>query len=338
MRTPLCKILGIEHPILQAPIGGAAGPDLAAAVSNAGGLGCVALTGSGGVEARRRIRRTCELTNRSFAVNVVLAYDVAAEIEAILEESPKLTSFFWGDPSPYVDRLHAAGSKVMMTVGSVEEARKAVGAGVDIIVAQGWEAGGHVRGIVSTLALIPAVVDAVDPVPVVAAGGIADGRGLAAVLALGAGAAWIGTRFLASTEANAHPDYRARVLAATASDTVYSDLFEGWPDAPGRVIRTPLVDEWECCGRPARGARCGEGDVVGRTAGGERVRRYDATTARKDHEGDIGLFPLWAGQGVGLVNREQTASEIVAELIGQAREVLRAGGMRVQELCGSKKL
>jgi NAD(P)H-dependent flavin oxidoreductase YrpB (nitropropane dioxygenase family) len=287
----------------------------------------VALTGSGGKGARRLIRRTRDLTNRSFAVNVVLAYDVEAEIEAILEEEPKLISAFWGDPSPYVDRLHAAGSRLMMTVGSVEEAKRAVGAGADIVVAQGWEAGGHVRGTVSTLALVPAVVDAVSPVPVAAAGGIADGRGLAAVLALGAQAAWIGTRFLASSEANIHPDYRARVLAATARDTVYSELFDGgWPDAPGRVLRTALVDEWDRSGRPSTGARSGEGDIVGRNADGGLVHRYDAVTARGDHEGDITAFPLWAGQGVGLVNRAQTAAEIVTEIIGQAREALHAGG------------
>jgi NAD(P)H-dependent flavin oxidoreductase YrpB (nitropropane dioxygenase family) len=178
-------------PYSSGPIGAAAGPELAAAVSNAGGLGCVALTGSGCEGARRRVRRIRKLTNRSFIVNFVMAYDVEAEIEAVLEEAPALTSFFWGDPSPYVDRVHAAGSRLMMTVGSVEEAKKAVGVGVDIIVAQGWEAGGHVRGLVSTSIVIPAVVDAVAPIPVVAAGGIADGRGLAAVLALGAGAAWI---------------------------------------------------------------------------------------------------------------------------------------------------
>jgi NAD(P)H-dependent flavin oxidoreductase YrpB (nitropropane dioxygenase family) len=327
MHTPICETLGIDYPILQAAIGGAAGPDLAAAVSNAGGLGCVALTGSGGAEAKRLIRRTRELTNRSFAVNVVLAYDVEAEIEAMLEEGPKLTSFFWGDPSPYVERVHRAGSRVIMQVGSVEEARKAVGAGADIIVAQGWEAGGHVRGMVSTLALVPAVVDAVAPIPVVAAGGIADGRGLAGVLALGAEAAWIGTRFLAATEANAHPDYRARALAAMATDTVCSELFDGgWLDAPARVIRTPLVEQWERSGRPGRGVRFGEDDVIGRDARGELIHRYDCTTAKVEHEGNIDSFPLWAGQGVGLVNREQTAAEIVAELVDQARNVLCAGG------------
>ncbi len=326
MRTPLCETLGIDYPILQAAIGGAAGPELAAAVSNAGGLGTVALTGWGGDGAKKLIRETRGLTKRGFATNVVLAYDVEAEIDAMLEERPKVVSFFWGDPAAYVDRVHAAGSKLMMTVGSVEEAMKAVGAGADIIVAQGWEAGGHVRGTVSTLALVPTVADAVKPVPVVAAGGVSDGRGLAAVLNLGAQAAWIGTRFLASTEANTHVKYRNWVLTATAADTVYSNLFDGgWPDAPGRVVRTPMVEAWERAGRPGPGFRVGEGDLIARDKDGNPVYRFDAMTARRDHEGDIDSFSLWAGQGVGLVTREQTAAEIIAEIVDQTREVLYAG-------------
>ena len=326
MRTPLCEVLGIDYPILQAAIGGAAGPELAAAVSNAGGLGTVALTGWGRDGARHFIREARELTNRGFITNVVLAYDVEAEIDVMIEEKPKLVSFFWGDPAPYVDRVHKAGSKLMMTVGSVEEAKKAADAGVDIIVAQGWEAGGHVRGTVSTLALVPAVVDAVGPAPVVAAGGITDGRGLAAVLNLGAQAAWIGTRFLASSEANAHAEYRARVLTATAADTVYSELFDGgWPNAPGRVIRTSMVEAWERAGRAEPGSRVGEGDLIARDKDGSPVYRFDAVTARREHAGDIDSFSLWAGQGVGLVTREQTAAEIVAEIVDQAREVLQAG-------------
>jgi NAD(P)H-dependent flavin oxidoreductase YrpB (nitropropane dioxygenase family) len=319
-------MLGIEHPVIQAAIGGAAGPELAAAVSNAGALGTLALTGCGGEGARRRIGETRNRTGRSFVTNVVLAYEVEAEIEAMLEQQPKLVSFFWGDPAPYVDRVHDAGAKLLMTVGSVEEAKHAVNAGADVIIAQGWEAGGHVRGTLSTLALVPAVVDAVRPIPVVAAGGIADGRGLAAVLGLGAQAAWIGTRFLAATEANTHPHYRVRILAAAAADTVYSTLFDGgWPDAPGRVLRTPTVAAWERAGRPASGTRPGEGEVVGRDVDGSIVRRYDAVTARREHEGDIDAFSLWAGQGVGLVTREQPAAEIVEEIVADACLVLRAG-------------
>ena len=196
-------MLGIDHTIIQAPIGGAAGPALAAAVSGAGGLGTLAMTGWGAEAARRRIQEVRAQTDRPFACNLLLVYDIAAEFEAMLAERVPVVSLFWGDPAPLVGRIHDAGARLMMTAGSVAEAERAVEAGADIIVAQGWEAGGHVRGTVSTLALVPAVVDAVAPVPVAASGGIADGRGLAAALALGAQAGFIGTRFLAATEARA---------------------------------------------------------------------------------------------------------------------------------------
>src|SRR5262249_48682961 len=162
-----------------------------------------------------------------------MSFSYEEELEACLQEHVPVVSFFWGEPAPYIERCHAAGATVLLQVGSVEEARRAVDAGVDIIVAQGWEAGGHVRGDVPTLPLVPSVVDAVAPIPVVAAGGIVDGRGLAAVLALGAAGAWIGTRFLASEEASVHPDYLKRVLEGTAAETVYTTLFDAnWPDAP----------------------------------------------------------------------------------------------------------
>ena len=173
---------------------------------------------------------------------------------------------------------------------------------------------------------MPAVVDAVAPVPVVAAGGIADGRGLAAALALGAEAAWIGTRFVSAAEADAHPLYRDRLLAAGTEDTVYSTLFDGgWPDAPARTLRTPTVTIWEAAGRPARGARPGEGEVIGHEALGP-IRRYDCITPRTDVTGDILAMSLWAGQGVGLVRRTQPAAEIVAEIVAEARAVMAAAG------------
>ena len=224
----------------------------------------------------------------------------------------------------------------MMSVGSVAEAVRAAEAGADVIVAQGWEAGGHVRGTTATLALVPAVVDAVAPVPVVAAGGIADGRGLAAALALGAEAAWIGTRFVSAAEADAHPLYREQLLAAGAGDTLHSTLFDGgWPDAPARTLRTPTVTTWEAAGRPARGGRPGEGDVIGNEALGP-IRRYDCITPRTDVTGDILAMSLWAGQGVGLVRRTQPAAEIVAEIVAEARAVMAAGG-RLATLVGESR-
>lgn len=320
MRTPLCDLLGIEHPVLQAAIGGAAQPELAAAVSNAGGLGAVALSGCGADGTREYLARTRSLTNRGFVGNLILAFDIESEFTALLADPPRVVSLFWGDPAPYAARIHDAGSMLMMSVGSLAEAVRAAEAGADIVVAQGWEAGGHVRGTVGTLALVPAVVDAISPIPVVAAGGITDGRGLAAALALGAQAAWMGTRFLASSEAAAHRDYRARVLGASTDDTFHSALFDvGWPDAPGRVLRNSTVEAWEAAGG---GARPGEGEIIARSGDGEPVHRYASVTARRDITGDIEAMPLWAGQGVGLVRREQTAAEIVAEVVAEAEERL----------------
>lgn len=260
MRTPLCQRLGIEVPIIQAPMGGAVGPALAAAVSNAGGLGMLVPWRADLDTVRRTIRETRQLTRRPFGVNLNLEFPQEERLAVCLEEGVPVISFFWRDPSPLVPRAKAGGATVLHSIGSVAEARQAVEGGVDVVVAQGWEAGGHVRGTVATLPLVPAVVDAVAPTPVIAAGGIADGRGLAAVLALGAGAAWIGTRFLASAEAAIHPHYRHRVLQASAADTVYlENLFDGgWQNAPHRVLRNRTVERWEAAGRPP--SRRGRGD------------------------------------------------------------------------------
>ena len=155
----------------------------------------------------------------------------------------KIVSLFWGTPNSYIQTSHEAGAIVLHSVGSVSEAREAASAGADIIVAQGWEAGGHVRGTVSSLVLVPAVVDAVAPTPVVAAGGIADGRGIAAALVLGAAGVWLGTRFVASEESLAHHLYKQRLLIADVEDTVYSELFDiGWEHAPHRTLRNTTID------------------------------------------------------------------------------------------------
>lgn len=323
MRTPLCRTLGIEYPIVQAAIGGISCPALAAAVSNAGGMGSIAMTGWGYEGTERLLREAASLTDRGIVVNVLLSYDVEAELAAILANPPKVVSFFWGDIGPFVESVHHAGALVMASIGSVEEAEKAVDVGADIVVAQGWEAGGHVRGTTSTMALVPAVVDAVSPIPVLAAGGIADGRGIAAAMCLGAQGCWIGTRFLAASEADIHPVYRAAVLEAAASDTFYSALFDGtWPGAPGRVLRNSTVAMWEAAGKPGRGERPGEGDVIVQTSGGDPILRYDAVAMRGEMQGDVEAGPLWAGQGVGLVQTEQTAAEIVAQLVAETFDAL----------------
>src|SRR4051794_31097103 len=229
MGTPVCDLLGIERPIVQAPM--AAVPGLAAAVSNAGALGMVTLTWSADVAAV--VRETAAMTARPFGGNFVLTGDHHRHVDEALDAGLRIVSMLWGDPSDYIEPVHDAGGLVMLTVGSAEEARRAVGSGVDVVVAQGWEAGGHVWSGVAPLPLVPAVVDAVAPVPVIAAGGIGDSRGVAAVLALGAQAARLGTRFLLADEMPIHDEYRRRLIDASETDAQGdADLYEvRGPDA-----------------------------------------------------------------------------------------------------------
>jgi NAD(P)H-dependent flavin oxidoreductase YrpB (nitropropane dioxygenase family) len=322
--TSVCKRLGIEFPIVLAPMGGAVGPSLAAAVSNAGGLGILPLWSADIDTLRTSIRTTRSLTSAPFAVNLNMEFPQEDRLEACLEEGAPIISFFWQDPAPLIKRAKDAGVRVMHTVGDAESAKRAVDDGVDVIVAQGWEAGGHVRGMVATMPLVPAVVDQVGDVPVVAAGGIADGRGLAAALALGAGAGWIGTRFLASEEATIHPDYRKRVLESSENDTVHvADLFDGgWPNAPHRVLRNSTVAAWESAGRPQPGERPGEGEVVATSPSRGEIIRYRSYTPGADATGEIEALSMWAGQTSALVRRVQPASEIVGEIMAEAKSVI----------------
>jgi nitronate monooxygenase len=310
--TPVCDLLGIEQPIVQAPM--AAVPRLAAAVSNAGALGMLTLTWS--PDIGNVVRETAALTDKPFGGNLVLTEDQHQRVDQALDAGLRIMSFLWGDSGPYVERVHDAGGVVLQTVGSAEEARRAVASGVDVIVAQGWEAGGHVWGRVATLPLVPAVVDAVAPVPVIAAGGIGDARGVAAVLALGAQAAWLGTRFLLAEEMPIHDEYRQRLVAAAETDPGwYPDLYEvGWPDAPHRALANSTSRAWDAAGRPPAGRRSGEGDVIAHFASGEAIVRYEPAPPMVGTTGDIEALSMWAGQSVALAREPQPAAEIVAEL------------------------
>jgi NAD(P)H-dependent flavin oxidoreductase YrpB (nitropropane dioxygenase family) len=312
--TPVCELLGIEHPIVEAPL--ADDPRLPAAVSNAGALGSVSLWWAD--DAGDLVRETAALTGRPFAGNFVLRTDQHRRLDQALAAGLRIVSFLLGDPDSYVDQVHDAGGLVMHTVGSAEEARRAVACGVDIVVAQGWEAGGHVRGCVATLPLVPAVVDAVAPVPVIAAGGIGDARGVAAVLALGAQAAWLGTRFLLADEMPIHEKYRSRLIAATETDAEwYPDLYDvGWPDSPHRAIHNSTAESWEAAGRPPLGSRPGEG-VIAHFASGEEILRYSPAPPMVGTTGEIEALSLWAGQSVALAKQQQSAAEIVAELVSR---------------------
>ena len=180
------------------------------------------------------------------------------------------------------------------------------------------------RGTVATMPLIPAVVDVVGEIPVIAAGGIADGRGLAAALTLGASGVWIGTRFLASEEVAIHPEYQQRLLAATENDTTHlDDLFDvGWPNAPHRVLRNSTVANWERAGCPPPGKRPGEGEVIATAKSVGEIVRYSSVTPRPDAVGDIEALSMWAGQGVAMVHKVQPAAEIVREINEGARAIL----------------
>jgi nitronate monooxygenase len=336
--TPLCPRLGIEYPIFSVGFAAAAGPELAAAVSNAGGFGV--LGGAGRLtsdDVRARIRRTRELTDRPFGLNLIIKgaelgipehVEWAEERVGIaIEERVPLLVFFCGDPTPYVEDAHRNGVRVAVQVGSPQEAERAAAGGVDLVIAQGLEAGGHVRALTSLFVNLPTIVDAVAPVPVLASGGIADGRGLAAALTLGAQGVSLGTRFVASEESLIPIEYKRRVVEAAATDTVYGYLFDiGFPETPHRMLRNRIVAEWETAGRPEPGAREHEGEPIGviTMSDGARseVARYASMMAVPEFEGDLELAPLWAGESVSLVREIEPAGKIVRRIAREADEVL----------------
>jgi nitronate monooxygenase len=323
--TAFCRQFGIEHPIVLAPVGGVSSPELVAAVSNAGGLGIAPVWYMSADGLKAEVRRIRELTDKPFGVNLNMDFRSEEQLEACFEEDVEIFSLFWGDTGDFVPRIKAKGGKVIITASTASRAKQAVTTGADAVCAQGWEAGGHVEGTVSTIALVPSVVDAVGRVPVIAAGGIADGRGLAAALALGASAAWIGTRFLAAEEAPIHPEYLSRLLAACEDDTDrYDDLYDlFWPDAPHRALKNTTSAMWESAGKPPLGQRPGEGDVLASRKGGGDILRYTSATPNAAVEGDVEGLSMWSGQGVGLVNAVQPAATIVKEIVDQAKAIVR---------------
>jgi len=307
--------LGVDVPICQAPIGSLASPELAAAVANAGGLGHVACTWRDPADLAAFLGRVRALTARAFGANFVLDFPVAERLAVALGEGVPAVSFFWGDGAPHLARVRAAGAVAIQVVGSVDEARRAADAGFDLVVAQGRDAGGHVRGAQGTLTLVPEVVDAVAPLPVLAGGGIADRRGVAAAFALGAAGVWVGTRFAAAREANAHAVYQALLVAAAGADTVHSTLFDlGWPGAPMRTLRNSTVRAWEAAGRPSAPGRPKEGEAVARRGDGPALPRYHFAAPTRETTGEVEAMALYAGGGVGLVHAVEPAAAIVADL------------------------
>jgi nitronate monooxygenase len=315
LHTRLCDLLEINVPIINAPMGGGDAPaTLAAAVSEAGGLGLIGGTTFGGVDwLRAQIRHARELTNHPFGVGFISHLPNTAELMAVaLQEGVRIVAHSFADPTPFISTAHEAGAVVVCQVRTVDEARRAAAAGVDVVTAQGTEAGGH-TGRASTWSLLPAVVDAVAPVPVVAAGGIGDGRGIAAALILGADAVWLGTRFLATHEAGMSELHKARVLAATGDDTVLTEIFDlatgmPWPDGvAGRAIRNRFVERWESR----------EDEIRAWTS--EERAEY-----RRASAGDADEQAIWAGEAARFVTRAEGAGDVVRDLTGATEAVLDA--------------
>lgn len=242
LRTPLCDLLEIEHPILLAGMGGVSFAELAAAVSNAGGYGVLGMAGRSPEFIRQQMRQVKSLTDKPFGVDLLAASpeSLTASVDIIIEEGASAFIAGLGVPMPIMQKLKAAGLKVMVVCGAVKHAVKAEQAGCDAVICQGGEGGGH-TGLVGTLPLVAQAVDAVK-IPVAAAGGLYDGRGLAAALALGAQGVWMGTRFIASTEAHAGELYRQTILEAADEDTVRTRCYSG---KPMRVRKNAWVDDWE---------------------------------------------------------------------------------------------
>ena len=277
---------------------------------------------------RESIRQLRALTDRPFGVNLIMPLMDEEAVACCLDEGVPVLVLFWGDPGPYVADAHRVGTKVVVQCGSVEEAWQTAAAGTDAVMIQGVEAGGHVRGTTALSVLLPATVEAVAPLPVIAAGGIATGRGVAAALQLGAQSVSLGTRFLCSEESRAAREYKQRIVAATAEDTVHTKMFDvGWPDAAHRVLRNAAVREWEAAGSPPVGERAGEGEIIGKMpVAGETVDlpRYGVFMPLDGFEGDLEHAVLYSGQSCALVDDVLPAARIVHDLVRTADALLAA--------------
>jgi enoyl-[acyl-carrier protein] reductase II len=319
LHTPICDLLGIRYPICQAGMGYVARSALAAAVSAAGGLGVIAAANLSPRELREEIKKVRDQTDRPFGVDILFASVRVAGSEAqqftdtvrawadiTLEEKVPVLVAGLGNPGPVTAQAHRLGMKVMALCGNVKQALDHAANGVDVVIAQGHEAGGH-TGRIAGLVLIPAAVDALAPRPVLAAGGMADGRGIAAALALGAQGVWMGTRFIATPEAYCHDNYKKRVVALDEEGTVVTRAASG---KPCRLIRNNFTREWEKR----------EGEIQPFPVQAARVGRDAGIRARELGDVDNGNAPC--GQSAGLIREIVPAGEVVRRLVAETEEVL----------------
>jgi enoyl-[acyl-carrier protein] reductase II len=307
-KTELTEKLGIEYPIIQAGMGGVATAELVAAVSNAGGLGVIGAAMMTPAILREEVRKVKDLTDKPFGVDLLLAQrwpGLDEMIQVMFEEEVPVFASGLGNPAPYAEEMHRHGMTVMAVIGAVRHAHRVVEGGTDIVIAQGTEGGGH-TGRIATMALVPQVVDAVAPIPIVAAGGVADGRGLVAALALGACGVWVGTRFVATREANSHDNYKHKIVEATEEGTQVTKCFTG---KDCRVIKNRYQEQWE--------------DREGEIKPFPYQMMVDSEkmdAAIRWGKTDLGLMP--AGQISGAIQEVKSAGDVVSDIMEEAEEVL----------------
>ena len=315
LRTRATERLGIEHPIVLGGMGSGTSPELVAAVSRAGGLGILGASGLAPDTVERQAEEVRELTDRPFGLNQLLFLVDEARFQAMLAARPSVMSFAWPWPEQdlgaYFGRAHDAGALVMHMVSDVADAEAAARAGADVIVAQGNEGGGHI-GMMGTLPLVAMVARAVAPLPVLAAGGVADGRGLAAALALGAEGVLLGTRFLATPEAPIHPAYKDAIVRSNGHDTLATDIpdvanGQVWPGAYYRVARNRFVERW-----------------IGRE---NELRKHRAEVAAALQAaraaGDVDEATIALGQTAGLIDSIEPAGDLVRRISAEAEAIIR---------------
>lgn len=315
LRTRFCELFDIEAPVLQAPIWPGTSAELIAAVSEAGGLGSLGTVFEPADRVRAQIERIRGLTDKAFVVNHVVPQLDEDAFEATLRARPAAVSFALGDPAGLVERAHSAGAKVIHQVHTVRQARRALDLGVDVLIAQGSEAGGQgMLGGVGAMALTPRVVDLAEPVPVLVAGGVADGRGLAAALALGASGVNVGTRFLATSEAGVDAAWKRHIVESEADEAVRFETWssimparEGGYEVVPRVLRTEFVATWE-----------GRGDQARQQAGDLREQIIGSIQQGRAHE----LTPF-AGQTAGLIHDIAPAADIIRRMVAEAENILK---------------